>query len=241
MDETPDDTLFGAPSRRAGCGAAPRTTACGRLAAPRAVAALPQGLGRRERGRPRSRPRRRGRPGPRASSTSRADGRRMAFESMRAGRADPRRRRARGRALPRQRGGRDRTFALAWLPRDALFDLMAEEPAVARDIVTDLARPGRRGSPARCRRCRSTCRPASPAGCSSARCPRRHAHAPKVSRSASACRRPSSRRRWAPCPRRCRAPWRVSRDEGLIETRGAHVLVRDVGGLARRGAGYSEG
>jgi CRP/FNR family transcriptional regulator, dissimilatory nitrate respiration regulator len=167
-----------------------------------------------------------------------ADGRLLAFESM--GPGEP------VLAVAALAGGRlpasveaATDLAVAWLPRAAIFDLMAEEPQVARDIVTDLAR--------RVVRLTGTVQmlaldvPSRVAGW-------------LFQRSLGSGRRTAAgieielgipKRELAQAlgtvPETLSRALAKLRTEGLIETRGSTIVVRDVGGLARRGAGYSEG
>ncbi len=167
-----------------------------------------------------------------------ADGRRLAFETM--GPGEP------ILAVAALAGGRYPASAeaaadlvLAWLPREALFELIAAEPPVARDLVTELA--------ARVVRLTGTMQalsldvPSRLAGWLFQRTltgVRRTAEGlefdlgmPKAELAQTLGTVPETL---------SRALARL-RGEGLIETRGRTVVVRDVGGLARRGAGYSEG
>jgi len=167
-----------------------------------------------------------------------ADGRRMTIENW--GPGQP------ALAVAALSGGRypanadaETAVRLVWLPREALFDLMAEEPAVARDIVTELA--------SRIMRLTGTLQmlsldvPARLAGYLFQRAlagARQTAVGLQVELGMS---KGDLARVLGTVPETLSRALARLRAEGLLETRGRVVLIRDVGGLARRGAGYTEG
>jgi CRP-like cAMP-binding protein len=167
-----------------------------------------------------------------------ADGRRLAFESM--GPGEP------VLAIAALAGGRlpasveaATDLAMAWLPRGAVFDLLETEPPVARGLVTDLAR--------RVVRLTGTVQslaldvPSRLAGWLFQRTlsgTKRTAEGLEIELGM-----PKSElaQTLGTVPETLSRALAKLRREGLIETHGSTVVVRDVGGLARRGAGYSEG
>jgi CRP-like cAMP-binding protein len=130
-------------------------------------------------------------------------------------------------------------LALIWLPRDALLGLMEAEPAAARSIATDLAarvvhltgviQSLSLGVPARLARflfqqALATGRQ-TPGGLVIDLGMSKTALADELGTVPETLSRALGRLRL----------------ESLIETRGREIVVLDVGGLARRGAGYEEG
>lgn len=167
-----------------------------------------------------------------------ADGRRLSFENMQRGEPIL--------AVAALAGGRypasveaATDLALAWLPRDALFELMAAEPVVARNIVTDLAR--------RVVRLTGTVQslaldvPSRVAGWLFQRSLAGGKPTPGGLEIALGIPKSELAEQLGTVPETLSRALAKLRAEGLIETRGRIVLVRDVGGLARRGAGYVEG
>jgi CRP/FNR family transcriptional regulator, dissimilatory nitrate respiration regulator len=167
-----------------------------------------------------------------------ADGRRIAFET--AGPGEPL------LAVAALAGGRypahveaTSDLTAAWLDRDALFSLMAEEPAVARDIVTQLA--GRVVAftglveslsldvPARL--ARYLFQRALAGGRQVAGGLELDLDMPKGDLAEAL----------GTVPETLSRAFATLKREGIAETRGSRVIVHDVGALARRGAGYSEG
>jgi CRP/FNR family transcriptional regulator len=127
---------------------------------------------------------------------------------------------------------------VAWLPREALFDLMAAEPAVARALIADLANrvvnltsvvqtlaldvPGRL---ARFLFQRSLAAgEATPEGL-------------RVPLGMSKAELASS---LGTVPETLSRAFARLRDEGVLDVRGREVVVFDVGALARLGSGYEE-
>jgi CRP/FNR family transcriptional regulator, dissimilatory nitrate respiration regulator len=129
-------------------------------------------------------------------------------------------------------------LSLAWMPRRALFDLMAAEEAVARGIVTDLAGrvvllTGRIQS-------MSLDVPSRLAGWLFERTlagTRRGREGLEIELGMP---KAELARLLGTVPETLSRAFARLRTEGLAETRGRTVLVLDVGGLARRGSGYSE-
>lgn len=166
-----------------------------------------------------------------------ADGRRITFETLDAG--DPL------AAVATLAGGRYPAHAetvtpatLAWLAREALFGLLAEEPGVARDLITDLA--GRVVNftavvqtlsldvPARLarylfQRALATGRP-TPRGLEI------DLGMPKGDLASAL----------GTVPETLSRAFGKLRDEGLVEVQGRRVTVLDVRGLAALGSGYAE-
>lgn len=167
-----------------------------------------------------------------------ADGRRLAFESMNAG--EPL------LAVAALAGGRypasveaATELALAWLPREALFTLMTEEPPVARDLVIDLAR--------RVVRLTGTVQslaldvPSRLAGWLFQRTLAGVRRTPAGLEIEIGMPKAELAQTLGTVPETLSRSLAKLRAEGLIETHGRTIVVRDVGGLARRGSGYSEG
>ncbi len=167
-----------------------------------------------------------------------ADGRRLAFESM--GPGEP------ILAVAALAGGRypasteaAADLVLVWLPREALFELMREEPVVARDLVTDLA--------ARVVRLTETTRslsldvPSRLAGWLFQRTLAGVRTTPAGLELELGMPKTELAQTLGTVPETLSRALARLRAEGLIATRGRTVVVLDVGGLARRGAGYSEG
>lgn len=127
---------------------------------------------------------------------------------------------------------------VAWLPREALFELMAAEPAVSRAMIADLA--GRLVNltsvvqtlaldvPARL--ARYLFQRSLAVGEATAEGLRVSLGMPKSDLAASLGTVPETL---------SRALGRL-RDDGILEVRGNDVLVLDVGALARLGSGYEE-
>ncbi|MBE0477455.1 MAG: Crp/Fnr family transcriptional regulator [Coriobacteriia bacterium] len=128
---------------------------------------------------------------------------------------------------------------VAWLPREALFELMAEEPDVARNIVADLARrvvnftsvvqtlaldvPSRLA--------RYLFERALAAGQATTQGLQVDLGMSKNELAAAL----------GTVPETLSRAFARLRDEGLVDVHGRRVVVRDVGALARMGAGYEEG
>lgn len=127
---------------------------------------------------------------------------------------------------------------IAWLPREALFDLMAAEPAVARALISDLAGrvvnltnvvqtlaldvPGRLA--------RYLFQRSLAAGEATAEGLRVGLGMTKAELASSL----------GTVPETLSRAFARLRDDGVLDVRGRDVVVFDVGALARLGAGYEE-
>lgn len=166
-----------------------------------------------------------------------ADGRRITFETLEAG--DP------IAAVAALAGGRYPAHAetvtpatVAWLPREALFELMEAEPAVARGVITDLANrvvnftsvvqtlaldvPSRLA--------RYLFQRALSVGAPSGRGLEVDLGMPKSELASSL----------GTVPETLSRAFAKLRDDGLVEVHGKRVTILDVRGLAGLGSGYSE-
>ncbi len=166
-----------------------------------------------------------------------ADGRMIAFETLGAGDALA--------AVAALAGGRYPAnieavtpATVAWLPREAVLDLAAHEPAVARNLIADLAGrvinltsvvqtlaldvPGRLA--------RYLFQRSLAAGQATAEGLRVPLGMTKTELAASL----------GTVPETLSRAFAKLRDEGVLEVKGAEVVVFDVGALARLGSGYDE-
>lgn len=167
-----------------------------------------------------------------------ADGRRITFETLAAG--DP------VAAVAALAGGRYPAHAetitpatVAWLPREALFALMEAEPAVARDVMTDLANRVVNFTgvvqtlaldvPARL--ARYLFQRALSVGTPSARGLEVDIGMPKAELAAAL----------GTVPETLSRAFAKLREDELVEVHGKQVTVLDVRGLAALGSGYTEG
>jgi CRP/FNR family transcriptional regulator len=167
-----------------------------------------------------------------------ADGRRIIFETVGAGQPLLAVAALAGSRYPAHAEATTGLVAV-WLPREALFDLMAREPHVARDIVTDLAGRVVRFTglveslsldvPSRL--ARYLFQRALAAGKPGTGGLELDLGMPKGELAEALGTVPETL---------SRAFAKLKRD-GLLELRGNRVTVLDVGALARRGAGYDEG